>query len=66
VIGLPLLESKVMRDSKNPAAKIMARPSKVYMPKKCQEDFLDHFFAVVNGQAQRQRVTEKTITETVE
>jgi hypothetical protein len=47
LVRVPLLESEVMRHSKDPPAEISPRTSHLQMPEQRQENFLGYLFGVV-------------------
>ena len=66
--GFPvaLLQSEVVSDTEKPASEISAALAPLEVLEQRQEDFLNHFFAVVNVEPERQQVAQETIAELIE
>jgi hypothetical protein len=66
--GFPvaLLQSEVVSDAEKPASEIAAALAPLEVLEQREEDFLNHFFAVVNVEAERQEISEETIAELIE
>jgi hypothetical protein len=65
-IDMTPLQTKVVRDPKNPAPQIRPRSTSPQVLKQRQENFLNHFLAIMDRQTKRQQIPKQRISQLIE
>jgi hypothetical protein len=63
---VPILQGEVVRYSKNPAAKIRARPPQLQMSEQRKKNFLNDVLAIVRANAQGEDVAKEAVAQLIE
>jgi hypothetical protein len=66
LVGVAMLQSKIVRDAKNPTPQIAPRFPQPQMLEQRQENFLCDFLGVMSGYAEGERVTKNWVTKLIE
>src|SRR5580700_10707722 len=66
LVRVSLLEREIMRNAKDPPAKISVRPATLQMSEQGQEHFLDHFFRIVHRYSKRECISQQRVAKLIE